>query len=73
MTKDKTMLGYMAIDQHGTTYHFAAPPRKWLLNRFGRQHAKKMYVDTKDGGHRHIGYVIAGLWLTVYRVNTWKE
>ena len=66
-------VGYMAIDQYGQTYHGLEHPRKDLLERFGRQHATKMYRDTKDGRQRHIGYVIAGLWLEVYRVSTWKQ
>jgi len=32
-----------------------------------------MYVDTKDGTAKHIGYVIAGLWLTVYEVKRWEN
>ena len=70
----ETTLGYMAQDQYGETYHIGAnPPRQWLLNRFGRKHADKMYCDTKSGKARHIGYVIAGLWLTIYRVCSWKD
>lgn len=64
----------MAIDQYGETYHIGDnPPRKWLLEHFGRCHASKMYVDLKDGGTRHVGYVIAGHWLNVFVVSTWKE
>ena len=63
------MNGYMAIDQYGQAYHIGRNlPRKWLLNYFGRKHANKMYVDRKDGGSKHVGWVIAGHWLTVYRV-----
>ena len=66
-------LGYMATDQYGSTYHIGDnPPRKWLLNYFDRKHARKMYVDR---GFRsvHVGYVIAGMWLTIRRVSDWKE
>ena len=63
------MLGYMAIDQHGQTYHLDPKyPRKQLLDILGRKHASKMYVDTKSGEAKHIGWIIAGLWLRVYRV-----
>ena len=66
-------LGYMAIDQYNMTYHIGMnPPRKWLLNHLCRQHAEKMYVDMKDSTSHHTGYVIAGLWLTIYRVGAWK-
>ena len=68
-------VGYMAIDETtGNTYHIGNnPPRKWLLDYFGRQHVQKMYTDLKGGGHRHSGYVIAGHWLRVLRVFRWKE
>lgn len=61
--------GYMAIDQYGRTYHlgWTKHPRKALLEKLGSKHASKMYVDTAVGS-RHIGWIIGGLWLTVYRV-----
>jgi hypothetical protein len=63
------MKDHMAIDQYGQTYHaLGVHPRKTLLARLGRQKAQKMYVDTKDGKTYHIGWIIAGLWLTVYKV-----
>lgn len=66
-------VGYIAIDQYGTAYQIGDnPPRKWLLNHFGRQHADKMYCDTKDGKVQHTGYVIAGHWIRVFRVCEWK-
>jgi len=63
----------MARDQYGQTYHFPneTRPRKALLERFGRKSVSKMYMDTKGGGAKHIGYVVAGLWLTVYNVTEW--
>jgi len=68
------IIGFMATDQYGQTYHIGNnPPRQWLLNYFGRKHADKMYRDTKAGKVRHVGYIIAGLWLDVYRVCLWKE
>ena len=68
-------LGYMARDQWGDYYHIGDnPPRKWLLEHFDRQHCGKMYTDSlKTGKARHIGYIIAGRWLEVYRVCQWKE
>ena len=64
----KTTKHYMAIDQYGQTYHGLEVPRRDLLRELGRKHAAKMYVDTKSGKTFHIGWVIAGLWLTVYEV-----
>ena len=63
---------YMAVDQYGQTYHGLKHPRKDLLARLGRRHAEKMYCDTTNGKTRHKGYVIAGLWLSVYRVSPWQ-
>ncbi len=61
------MTEHMAIDQYGTTYHGLGQwPRKALLARLGRTGASKMYVDKLDGRSVHIGWIIAGLWLTVY-------
>ena len=64
---------YMAIDQHGNTFHGLEYPRRDLLARLGYKHAAKMYRDTKGGGARHAGYVIGGLWLSVYSVLPWHE
>jgi hypothetical protein len=59
----------MAIDQYGHAYHdLGERPRKELLKRFGRKHASKMFIDDKDGKSYHTGYVIAGLWLSLYKV-----
>ena len=63
---------YMAVDQYGQTYHGLKHPRKDLLARLGGGRAEKMYCDTTSGETRHKGYVIAGLWLTVYRVLPWQ-
>jgi len=59
---------YMAIDQFGQTHHDLVHPRKDLLALFNRKHADKMYVTGKDGKDYHIGYVIAGQWLSVFEV-----
>jgi len=62
---------YMAIDQHGTTYHGLVTPRRDLMRRLGRQHVEKMYRDMEDGRTVHCGYIIGGLWLELYRVEPW--
>lgn len=64
---------YMAIDQYGQTYHGLEHPRKDLLERLGRSHAEKMYRDTLDGRTVCTGYVIADLWLTLYRVEPYEK
>lgn len=60
---------FMAIDQFGDTFHGLSHPRKDLLERLDRKHADKMYT----GKGIHIGYIIAGHWLKIYRVNQWKD
>jgi hypothetical protein len=59
---------YMAVDQYGQTYHGLTRPRRDLCDRLGRKHVDKMYIDTKAGESRHCGYIIGGLWLSVYEV-----
>ena len=60
---------YMAIDQYGQTHHIGRnPPRKWLLDHLCSSHCSKMYADLASGGCVHIGYIISGLWLTLYEV-----
>lgn len=66
--KTKTPKMYMAIDQYGQTFHSLTHPRKDLCAKLGNSHASAMYVDDKDGNARRIGYVIGGLWLSVYEV-----
>ena len=66
-------LGYMGIDQYGQHYKIDEYPRKELLEQLCRSHASKMYCDTKSGEVRHVGYIIAGLWINVYAVHEWKQ
>ena len=66
-------LGYLGIDQYGDSYNLEKNPRKELLEQLDRKHADKMYVDLKNGGFRHKGYVIAGRWISVYEVHSWEN
>ena len=68
-----TLLGYLGVDQYGNRYKIDRHPRKELLEQLGRQHAHRMFIDTKAGQAKHIGYVIAGLWITVYEVREWSK
>lgn len=65
-------LGYLGIDQLGDYYKINRYPRKELLEKLYRKSASKMYVDLKKGGSKHIGYVIANKWVTIYEVHEWK-
>lgn len=72
-TATATTPRFMAIDQRGQTIHGLTSPRRDLLAHFGRQRAEKMYLDRKGERPAHIGYIIAGHWLTVYRVERWEQ
>ena len=43
------------------------------MDHLYRKHAAKMYVDDKDGKPKHVGYIIAGLWLDVFEVHNWTR
>lgn len=63
----------MGIDQYGETYHGLTHPRKELMERLCCQHANKMYIDKRDGTSKHIGYVVAGRWITLYELTPWEK
>jgi len=64
-----TKANYMAIDQYNHTYHNLGPhPRKELMRRLAKSRAAKMYVDRTNKAAVHIGWIIGGLWLTVFKV-----
>lgn len=64
------MNNYIAIDQYGQVeYNLGQHPRKELLARCGRKHADRMYVEFADSvthEDKHVGWVIAGRWFTIY-------
>ena len=67
-------LGYLAIDQYGTMLRLTdthRSPRQQLLSIMGVKSCSKMYVDLKDGGARHAGYIVAGYWYTIHEVHAW--
>ena len=67
-------LGYIGIDQYGQYYPLkTAHPRKELMERIGTSHADKMYVDTKDGATKHIGYIMGRFWIAVYEIHEWAS
>lgn len=70
MKKKKIEERWLAIDQYGQIHGpvCTAHPRKALLDMFGESRARKMYVDKTDGSTVHIGYIIAGLWLTLFKL-----
>lgn len=69
MSKPNTM----AVDQYGHYYGaLGTHPRKELLRILNRKHAAKMFIDNDKGESRHVGYIIAGLWLSVFNVTEWS-
>jgi hypothetical protein len=70
-TRPKKIMGR---DQYGRAYHdLGAHPRKALLDRLVRKHAAKIYIDKEEGPPVHIGYIIAGLWITLYQIEPWER
>jgi len=67
------MKTYMAVDQHGQTFHNLKHPRKDLMERLGSTHADKMYIDDKNNNSFHTGYIIAGLWLSLFIVTPMRK
>lgn len=63
---------FMAIDQYGQTLHGLKHPRKELLKRLGATHAEKMYQDREDGQTVFKGYIISGLWLSLFKVEPYE-
>ncbi len=72
-TKSKSGVVLMAIDQFGHAYHGLTNPRKELCERLGREHADRMFQDGKDGKTYHCGYIIGGLWLTLFEVKPYRR
>lgn len=68
------MQNYIGIDQYGQTYHnLGQHPRKELQNRLSVQHVEKMYQDKKDGSTVHCGYILSGLWITLYKIERYEK
>lgn len=63
---------YMAIGNHGNTFHGLKHPRKDLFEKMGRSRASKMYHDTENGPI-HIGYIVAGEWFRLYEVKPFSR
>ena len=75
MKNENKKLGYMAVGNYGTKLQLTDAnkhPRGQLLKKLGASHAAKMYIDTKDGGPKHVGYIIGGEWFNIYEVHAWE-
>lgn len=69
-------LGYLAIDQYGSTYNLTSAdhPRKQLGAKLGLNPAgfRKMYRDGADGAAHHVGYICGRLWIELHEVHEWE-
>ena len=59
---------HLAIDQYGDKIILHGAPRKALLEHFSRKHAEHIYVDSQDGMPKHIGWIVAGHWFTIFHL-----
>lgn len=66
-------LGYIAINQYGDKVEITKNPRKELMEWAGTTKIEKMYVDTKDGLTKHVGYIVQNMWFTVYEIHEWAK
>lgn len=65
---------FLAIDQYNQKHLLKTKfPRKELLEIFGATSARKIYQDDKIGQSYHTGYLIQGLWLTLYKVSEFRK
>ena len=68
---------YLGIDQYGSTYGLHEGglkyPRIELMRILDRTKAELMYVTGEDGSTYHIGYVIAGYWITLYEITPMRR
>lgn len=62
----------IGIDQYGHVYkNLGKFPRRALMERLSGA-VSKMYIDDKEGNSKHIGYVIGGNWVTLYKLEPFK-
>ena len=65
---------FLAVDQYNQKHLLKTKfPRKELLEIFGATSARKIYQDDKNGRSYHIGYLIQGMWLTLYKVSEFRK
>lgn len=55
------------LDQWGNKFWAATVKELRSQIGMGGSRVGKMYVDKKDGGALHVGYVVGPHWLTAYR------
>ena len=69
----KVWKSVMGVDECGRFYHdLGDHSRKELMERLGTKSCRKMFVDTKDGVTKHVGYVVGRRWIRLYYVTEWE-
>jgi hypothetical protein len=64
MPKDRN---WYAEGHDGSRVRYRSPSaRKGLLAALGATRAEKQYVDDKEGKSWHTGYIVRGVWYTIY-------
>lgn len=63
-------IGWLARDQYGNVHEIFSTnyPRAWLMEYYSVRSARKIYRDRKDGSMRHVGWIVAGHWFSVFRL-----
>ncbi len=65
---------FLAIDQFGEKYLLKTKyPRKELEKIFCTKNIKKIYIDDKKGNSFHTRYFLKGLWLNLYKLQSFKK
>lgn len=63
-----------AVNQYGERITLEGKhPRKELLDKLGGGHADRIYIDKKNGGTVHVGYIVRGDWWSFYNVTPWER
>ena len=65
------MKQYLAISQYGDK-DIVTHPAKDLKAKYGGR-VSKMYVDTKTGETKHVGYVIGSLWFSLFEIKPYEK
>lgn len=55
------------IDQYGNKFWARTVKELRAQIGMGGSRVSKMYVDLKQGGSRHVGYVVGAHWCTAYQ------
>lgn len=64
---------YIAIDQYGGHMKlYTKHPRKELMEQNYAKSARKLYRDKKDGSTVCTGYVVRGMWYTLFKVTPFE-